>query len=76
MKSILKLGHRGSASVVLTCYHFLFLQEQVNEAIVLAMEQQIQKLLVETHQDMAEFDSLLQPIIDTCTKDAISVSAK
>lgn len=40
------------------------------------MEQQMQKLLVETQLDMAEFDSLLQPIIDTCTKDAISVSAK
>ncbi|KAF7703049.1 calcium homeostasis endoplasmic reticulum protein isoform X1 [Silurus meridionalis] len=47
-------------------------QEQVNAAVVLAMEQQMQKLLVETQQDMAEFDSLLQPIIDTCTKDAIS----
>uniref|UniRef100_A0AAY5EMN8 Calcium homeostasis endoplasmic reticulum protein n=1 Tax=Electrophorus electricus TaxID=8005 RepID=A0AAY5EMN8_ELEEL len=47
-------------------------QEQVNAAIALAMEQQTQKLLVETQLDMAEFDSLLQPIIDTCTKDAIS----
>ncbi|XP_036376893.1 calcium homeostasis endoplasmic reticulum protein isoform X2 [Megalops cyprinoides] len=47
-------------------------QEQVTAAIALAMEQQTQKLLVETQLDMAEFDSLLQPIIDTCTKDAIS----
>lgn len=62
--------------MLLTGYNFLFIQEQVNAAIVLAMEQQMQKLLVETQQDMAEFDSLLQPIIDTCTKDAISVSAK
>lgn len=60
----------------LTGSKFLVLQEQVNAAVVLAMEQQMQKLLVETQQDMAEFDSLLQPIIDTCTKDAISVSAK
>lgn len=52
----------------------MFLQEQLNAAIVLAMEQQAQKLLVETQLDMGEFDSLLQPIIDTCTKDAISVS--
>lgn len=37
------------------------------------MEQQIQKLLVETQLDITEFDNLLQPIIDTCTKDAISV---
>uniref|UniRef100_A0A3B5LDF1 Uncharacterized protein n=1 Tax=Xiphophorus couchianus TaxID=32473 RepID=A0A3B5LDF1_9TELE len=47
-------------------------QEQVTAAITLAMEQQIQKLLVETQLDITEFDNLLQPIIDTCTKDAIS----
>lgn len=40
-----------------------------------AVEQQMQKLLEETQLDMNEFDNLLQPIIDTCTKDAISVSA-
>lgn len=38
-----------------------------------AVEQQMQKLLEETQLDMSEFDNLLQPIIDTCTKDAISV---
>lgn len=47
-------------------------QEQITAAIALAMEQQIQKLLSETQLDMTEFDNLLQPIIDTCTKDAIS----
>uniref|UniRef100_A0A3Q3N9K5 Calcium homeostasis endoplasmic reticulum protein n=1 Tax=Mastacembelus armatus TaxID=205130 RepID=A0A3Q3N9K5_9TELE len=47
-------------------------QEQVSAAIALAMEQQIQKLLLETQLDITEFDNLLQPIIDTCTKDAIS----
>uniref|UniRef100_A0A8C9RDQ0 Calcium homeostasis endoplasmic reticulum protein n=1 Tax=Scleropages formosus TaxID=113540 RepID=A0A8C9RDQ0_SCLFO len=47
-------------------------QEQVTAAIALALEQQTQKLQLETQLDMAEFDSLLQPIIDTCTKDAIS----
>uniref|UniRef100_A0AAQ5XBX7 Calcium homeostasis endoplasmic reticulum protein n=1 Tax=Amphiprion ocellaris TaxID=80972 RepID=A0AAQ5XBX7_AMPOC len=47
-------------------------QEQVTAAIALAMEQQTQKLLLETHLDITEFDNLLQPIIDTCTKDAIS----
>lgn len=35
----------------------------------------MQKVLEETQLDMNEFDNLLQPIIDTCTKDAISVSA-
>uniref|UniRef100_A0A8C9WXI7 Calcium homeostasis endoplasmic reticulum protein n=1 Tax=Sander lucioperca TaxID=283035 RepID=A0A8C9WXI7_SANLU len=47
-------------------------QEQVTAAISLAMEQQTQKLLLETQLDITEFDNLLQPIIDTCTKDAIS----
>uniref|UniRef100_A0A3B4BHH6 Uncharacterized protein n=1 Tax=Periophthalmus magnuspinnatus TaxID=409849 RepID=A0A3B4BHH6_9GOBI len=47
-------------------------QEQVTAAIALAVEQQTQKLLQETQLDMAEFDSVLQPIIDMCTKDAIS----
>ncbi|XP_047231691.1 calcium homeostasis endoplasmic reticulum protein isoform X2 [Girardinichthys multiradiatus] len=47
-------------------------QEQVTAAIALAMEQQIQKLLLETQLDITELDNLLQPIIDTCTKDAIS----
>uniref|UniRef100_A0A7N6A1Y6 Calcium homeostasis endoplasmic reticulum protein n=1 Tax=Anabas testudineus TaxID=64144 RepID=A0A7N6A1Y6_ANATE len=47
-------------------------QEQVSAAIALAMEQQTQKLLLETQLDITEFDNLLQPIIDTCTKDAIS----
>uniref|UniRef100_A0A3P9KV51 Calcium homeostasis endoplasmic reticulum protein n=1 Tax=Oryzias latipes TaxID=8090 RepID=A0A3P9KV51_ORYLA len=47
-------------------------QEQMSAAIALAMEQQNQKLLVETQLDITELDNLLQPIIDTCTKDAIS----
>ena len=47
----------------------------MSAAIALASEQQTQKLLVETQLDVTEFDNLLQPIIDTCTKDAISVSA-
>ncbi|XP_037674065.1 calcium homeostasis endoplasmic reticulum protein isoform X3 [Choloepus didactylus] len=47
-------------------------QEQVTAAVAHAVEQQMQKLLEETQLDMDEFDNLLQPIIDTCTKDAIS----
>uniref|UniRef100_A0A452EIL3 Calcium homeostasis endoplasmic reticulum protein n=1 Tax=Capra hircus TaxID=9925 RepID=A0A452EIL3_CAPHI len=53
--------------------HLLALrQEQVTAAVAHALEQQMQKLLEETQLDMNEFDNLLQPIIDTCTKDAIS----
>uniref|UniRef100_A0AAQ4RYX7 Calcium homeostasis endoplasmic reticulum protein n=1 Tax=Gasterosteus aculeatus aculeatus TaxID=481459 RepID=A0AAQ4RYX7_GASAC len=47
-------------------------QEQVSAAIALAMEQRTQKMLLETQLDITELDNLLQPIIDTCTKDAIS----
>ncbi|XP_023674632.1 calcium homeostasis endoplasmic reticulum protein isoform X2 [Paramormyrops kingsleyae] len=47
-------------------------QEQVTAAVALALEQQTQKLQHETQLDVSEFDGLLQPIIDTCTKDAIS----
>ncbi|KAL7992848.1 hypothetical protein Chor_017104 [Crotalus horridus] len=53
--------------------HLLALrQEQITSAIAMAIEQQMQKVLEETQLDMNEFDNLLQPIIDTCTKDAIS----
>lgn len=59
----------------LFCFGFpSFFQEQVTSAVALAIEQQMQKVLEETQLDMNEFDNLLQPIIDTCTKDAISVS--
>ncbi|KAM4710088.1 calcium homeostasis endoplasmic reticulum protein isoform 2-T2 [Discoglossus pictus] len=47
-------------------------QEQVTTVVAHAVEQQMQKLREETQLDMNEFDNLLQPIIDTCTKDAIS----
>ncbi|XP_060640810.1 calcium homeostasis endoplasmic reticulum protein isoform X2 [Anolis sagrei] len=53
--------------------HLLALrQEQITAAIALAVDQQMQKVLEETQLDVNEFDNLLQPIIDTCTKDAIS----
>ncbi|XP_070604382.1 calcium homeostasis endoplasmic reticulum protein isoform X1 [Erythrolamprus reginae] len=53
--------------------HLLALrQEQITSAIAVGIEQQMQKVLEETQLDMNEFDNLLQPIIDTCTKDAIS----
>ncbi|XP_043910698.1 calcium homeostasis endoplasmic reticulum protein-like [Protopterus annectens] len=51
-------------------------QEQIAAAISNAIEQQLQNLLTETQLDVTEFDNLLQPIIDTCTKDAISVSVQ
>uniref|UniRef100_A0A672FDX9 Calcium homeostasis endoplasmic reticulum protein n=1 Tax=Salarias fasciatus TaxID=181472 RepID=A0A672FDX9_SALFA len=47
-------------------------QEQVSAAIAAAAERRTQQLLQETQLDVGEFDALLQPIVDTCTKDAIS----
>uniref|UniRef100_A0A8C5WH96 Calcium homeostasis endoplasmic reticulum protein n=1 Tax=Leptobrachium leishanense TaxID=445787 RepID=A0A8C5WH96_9ANUR len=47
-------------------------QEQITAAVAHAVEQQMATLQEETQLDMTEFDNLLQPIIDTCTKDAIS----
>ena len=60
-------------SLVLDMNYCCCFQEQVTAAITLAMEQQTQKLLAESQLDMGEFENLLLPIIDTCTKDAISV---
>jgi len=65
---------RAHACECVSGFTLLSNQEQVSAAIALAGEQQTQKLLMETQLDVTEFDNLLQPIIDTCTKDAISVS--
>ncbi|XP_077573147.1 calcium homeostasis endoplasmic reticulum protein isoform X3 [Stigmatopora nigra] len=47
-------------------------QEQVSAAIAAAAERQLEKLMSETNLDVVEMDNLLQPIIEMCTKDAIS----
>lgn len=67
------LGVPGPGSLLTQSRRHLAFQEQVTAAVAHALEQQMQKLLEETQLDMNEFDNLLQPIIDTCTKDAISV---
>lgn len=67
------LGVPGPGSLLTQSWRPLAFQEQVTAAVAHALEQQMQKLLEETQLDMNEFDNLLQPIIDTCTKDAISV---
>lgn len=56
-------------------YENFLSQEQITAAVAHAIDEQMQKLHEETHLDMTEFDNLLQPIVDTCTKDAISVSS-
>ncbi|XP_022087763.1 calcium homeostasis endoplasmic reticulum protein-like [Acanthaster planci] len=55
--------------------HEVFLlqqQEQIELGIVSAQNQEIQNLAKELEVDIGDFDTRLQTIIDSCTKDAIS----
>lgn len=46
--------------------------KQIDEAIVGAQNEALQCQADENEIDLEEFDSILQPIIDSCTKDSIS----
>ncbi|GBN65161.1 Calcium homeostasis endoplasmic reticulum protein [Araneus ventricosus] len=48
-------------------------QVQVDEVIRKAQEEKLSKLAKENELDLKELDGVLQPIIDSCTKDSISV---
>lgn len=45
---------------------------QIQESIAKAQESDLRKDATDCGIDFSEFDNVLQPIIDTCTKDAIS----
>lgn len=47
-------------------------QGRVEDAVRLAQESALQNNAQNTNTDLAGFDSVLQPIIDSCTKDSIS----
>ncbi|GIY43811.1 calcium homeostasis endoplasmic reticulum protein [Caerostris extrusa] len=47
-------------------------QVQVDEAIRKAQDEKLVKLAKDNELDLKELDSILQPIIDSCTKDSIS----
>ncbi len=47
-------------------------QLQIDETISKAQESDLKKDATDCGIDFNEFDNILQPIIDTCTKDAIS----
>lgn len=47
-------------------------QTQIEEALRKAQEDSIQLLADEAEVGFGEIDQILQPIIDTCTKDSIS----
>ena len=53
---------------------FLLLKIQIDEAIIKAEEEEINQLAKELELDLDELASVVQPIIESCTKDAISVS--
>ncbi|KAK7501152.1 hypothetical protein BaRGS_00007637 [Batillaria attramentaria] len=46
-------------------------QAQIEEAILTRRQEQLQTLARECEIDLTEFDETVQPIIDSCTKDAI-----
>lgn len=47
-------------------------QKQVDEAIEKAQSDTISKQAEENNIRLSDFDAILQPIIDSCTKDSIS----
>lgn len=47
-------------------------QSQIDEAIEKAQNETVLKQAEENNIRLNEFDSILQPIIDSCTKDSIS----
>lgn len=46
--------------------------KQIDDAIVGAQNETLQGQATENGIELGEFDSILQPIIDSCTKDSIS----
>lgn len=47
-------------------------QAQIDDGLIRAQNELIEMLADENDIDVMEFDSILQPIIDSCTKDSIS----
>ena len=47
-------------------------QIQIDDTIAKAQENDLKNDAIDCGIDFGEFDNVLQPIIDTCTKDAIS----
>lgn len=51
-------------------------QAKINELVSKAQVETIQMMAEDNHISLSELDSILQPIIDTCTKDSISSGEK
>lgn len=51
-------------------------QTQMEETVATAQNDMIQRLATETNISLSEFDDVLRPIIESCTKDSISTGYK
>lgn len=51
-------------------------QKQIDEAIEKAQNETVLKQAEENNIRLPDFDAILQPIIDSCTKDSISAGKK
>lgn len=51
-------------------------QVKINELVSKAQVETIQIMADENNINLTELDTILQPIIDTCTKDSISTGMK
>ena len=51
-------------------------QSQIDESILKAQHETLLKQADENNIRLAEFDAILQPIVDSCTKDSISAGKK
>lgn len=51
-------------------------QVKINELVSKAQVEKIQMMAEENNISLTELDNVLQPIIDTCTKDSISSGKK
>lgn len=47
-------------------------QSQIDESILKAQNELLMKQAEENNINLPEFDRILQPIVDSCTKDSIS----
>ncbi len=66
----------GETDGVVIVFVVVLFQVKIDEAIIKAEGEEINKAAQELELDLEELASVVQPIIETCTKDAISVSVK
>ncbi len=64
----------STVSSMQSIFVFYFAEQiQIDEGIANALQEQYERLGEECGMEESDVDSIVQPIIDSCTKDAISV---